>query len=367
MRRALDLARLGWGSTAPNPMVGAVVVSGGGEVAGEGFHARFGEDHAEVIALRAASDRARGATMYVTLEPCAHFGKTPPCVDAITRAGIARVVIAVRDPSELAAGGAERLRRAGIQVDVGCERDAALELNAAFFNAHRSPLPWVTLKLALSADDAIAGSDSTQRWITGEAARRQVHVLRAGNDAVAVGIRTVLADDPLLTVRDALAPRCPPRRVVFDSSLKIPLDSALVRSTASSRAESPGERGETIVVARRDADPGRERRLVDRGVTVLHAKDLVDGLRQLRRSGIRSLLVEGGARLAGSLLRDGLVHRLITFRAPTELGSGALGAWEFAPPDMRRRLAAAPVVEERDFGVDHMTTYALQPIPCSPA
>jgi len=366
MRRALELARLGWGNTAPNPLVGAVVVSND-QVVGEGFHARFGGDHAEVVALRSAGDRARGATMYVTLEPCAHFGKTPPCVNAIARAGVARVVIPVRDPSELAAGGAAQLRRDGIAADIGCERDAALELNAPFFNAHKSPLPWVTLKLAMSADEAIAAPPPADRWITGEAARREVHVLRAGNDAVAVGIGTVLADDPMLTVRDALPPRCAPRRVVFDSSLRLPLESALVRSTAASRAEDAGQRLETIVIASPTADAERERQLVRAGVKVLRAADLTEGLGQLRRLGVRSLLVEGGAKLAGGLLRDDLVHRLITFRAPIRLGPGALGAWDFAPGDMRARLAAAPVVDARDFGVDRMTTYALQPVPCSQA
>src|SRR5471030_1793307 len=155
MRRALALAALGWGQTPPNPLVGAVVVAGD-EIVGEGYHARFGDAHAEVNALRAAGARARGATMYVTLEPCAHVGKTPPCVDALIEAGVARVVIAVRDLSSVVCGGIEKLRAAGIRVDVGAERHAALELNAPFFKAHAGGLPWVTLKLALSADGGIA-------------------------------------------------------------------------------------------------------------------------------------------------------------------------------------------------------------------
>src|SRR5689334_5528903 len=165
MRRALDLARRGWGQTAPNPMVGAVVVRDGA-VVGEGFHARYGEAHAEVGALRVAGDRARGATLYVSLEPCAHYGKTPPCVDAILAAGIARVVIAAPDPSSIARGGAEKLRVAGVDVEIGVKQEPAIELNAPFFNAHVSDRPWVTLKLAVSRDGAIADPTGVHRWIT---------------------------------------------------------------------------------------------------------------------------------------------------------------------------------------------------------
>src|SRR4051812_26109595 len=165
MLRGLELARRGWGQTAPNPMVGAVVVADG-VVVGEGFHARFGEAHAEVVALRAAGERARGATLYVTLEPCAHHGKTPPCADAVIAAGIARVVAAVRDPSTVARGGVEKLRAAGVLVDVGVEHRAACELNAPFFHAHVSTRPWVTLKLAVSSDGGIADPAGLQRWIT---------------------------------------------------------------------------------------------------------------------------------------------------------------------------------------------------------
>src|SRR5262252_5052513 len=211
MRRALALAERGWGQTAPNPMVGAVVVSEG-RVAGEGFHARFGEAHAEVIALREAGAAAKGAMLYVSLEPCAHHGKTPPCADAIIRAGVARVVAAVGDPSREARGGIDKLRAAGVVADLSPveERDAAVELNAPFFHAQTSNRPWVTLKLALSADDRIADPSPGGRWITGEAARGEVHRLRANSDAIAVGIGTVLADNPALTVRGVPAPRVTP-------------------------------------------------------------------------------------------------------------------------------------------------------------
>src|SRR6478672_4178548 len=171
MRRAIELARKGWGQTAPNPMVGAVVVKDG-VVVGEGYHARFGDAHAEVDALRAAGERSRGATVYVSLEPCNHHGKTPPCVDALIAAGVSRVVAATRDPSPTAGGGVERLRAAGIDVALDVEAGAARELNAAFFHALRSDRPWVTLKLALSIDGAIADASRAPAWLTGKKARR---------------------------------------------------------------------------------------------------------------------------------------------------------------------------------------------------
>src|SRR5262245_23256620 len=309
MRRALSLAQQGWGQTAPNPMVGAVIASET-EIVAEGFHAFYGGPHAEVVALRAAGPRAHGATAVVSLEPCAHFGKTPPCVDALIDAGVRRVVAAVRDPSPIAHGGIERLRNAGVAVDVGWGRAAAVELTAPFFHAHGSDRPWITLKLAVSADGAIADATRKPRWLTGETSRRFVHHLRAGNDAIAVGVGTVLTDDPSLTVRDATPPRVPPSRVIFDSTLRTPLDSVLVRTAR----DVP-----TFIVARL---PDRERheQMAAAGVRVLVAPDVSAGLIDLRAAGVRSLLVEGGARLAGSLLAESLVDRLVIFRSPTLLG-----------------------------------------------
>jgi diaminohydroxyphosphoribosylaminopyrimidine deaminase/5-amino-6-(5-phosphoribosylamino)uracil reductase len=356
MRRALTLAARGWGQTAPNPMVGAVVVAGD-RVVGEGFHARYGDAHAEVAALNAAGAAARGATLYVTLEPCAHYGKTPPCVDAIRAAGIARVVVAVRDPSEIARGGVEALRAAGAAVEVGLERDRALELNAAFFNAHASPRPWVTLKLALSADDRIADPSGARRWITGPESRREVHRLRADSDAIAVGIGTVLADDPALTVRDVPAPRVPPRSGGFDRTLPIPLKSELVRNARAIVA---------IGVAGADAPADRRTRLESEGVRVVTAAGLAAALESLRALEIRSLLVEGGARIAGAMLTGDLVDRLVIFRSPVAFGDAALGAVDFAPAGFAGTLGAARVVDERRFGPDRMTVYALREVPCSP-
>ena len=229
MRRALELARRGWGQTAPNPMVGAVVVRDGA-IVGEGWHARWGERHAEPAALAAAGERARGATVYVTLEPCTHRGKTPPCTDALIAAGVSRVVVAARDTNPLAAGGLARLQQAGIATTAGVEEADARELNAPFLFAQHADRPWVTLKLAVSLDGAIADAGRTRGWLTGPESRGEVHRLRAGSDAVAVGIGTALADDPALTVREAAAPRVPPLRVVFDRTGRLPPDGVLARS-----------------------------------------------------------------------------------------------------------------------------------------
>ena len=351
MRRALALARKGWGQTAPNPMVGAVVVSDG-VIVGEGWHARFGGPHAEVVALEAAGARARGSTVYVTLEPCAHTGKTPPCTDALVAARVARVVAAARDPSPEARGGGERLVEAGIAFETGMEERSARELNAPFFHAQRSDRPWVTLKLAVSIDGAIADARRSPGWLTGDAARKEVHRLRAGADAIAVGVGTVLVDDPLLTVRDAKPPRVAPRRIVFDRHGRLPLESRLAKSVTLAPV--------TVVVA--DPDAARLAELEAAGIEVVIAPSLDDALRALARSGVRSMLVEGGAGLAGALLEAGLVDRLVIFQAPIVLGAGALGAFAAAPGALVAEAPRLEILERRAFGTDLMTVYALTSI-----
>ena len=358
MQRALALAEHGWGNTAPNPMVGAVVVAGT-EIVGQGFHARYGDAHAEVNALREAGKRARGATIYVTLEPCNHFGKTPPCTDALVAAGIERAVIAVRDPSAIARGGAERLTSEGIHVDMGIERAHALELNAPFFNAHASDRPWVTLKLAMSRDGAIADPSGLHRWITGSESRAFVHHLRANADAIAVGSGTVLADNPSLTVRDAPTPRLAPRRVVFDRNLQTPVESTL--------AQTSREIPTLIYTLGSNAPAASLSALQSAGVQVdSTATDLATALRSLRGDGVRALFVEAGPRLTGSFLRESLVDRLIIFRSPLLLGPAAPRAFANAPPGFEASLEHCPVVERRQFGDDEMTIYALRDVPCSP-
>ncbi|HKN66927.1 MAG TPA: bifunctional diaminohydroxyphosphoribosylaminopyrimidine deaminase/5-amino-6-(5-phosphoribosylamino)uracil reductase RibD [Gemmatimonadaceae bacterium] len=358
MRRALDLARRGWGQTAPNPMVGAVVVRDG-EVVGEGFHARYGESHAEVVALAAAGERARGATLYVTLEPCTHHGKTPPCADAVIAAGVHRVVIATSDPNPEAAGGAARLRQAGISVEIGLESDAACELNAPFFHAFASKRPWIILKLATSLDGGIADASRTRgsagNWLTGDESRREVHRMRAGVDAVAVGIGTVLADDPLLTVREAPAPRVPPRRVIFDSELRTPLGAGVVRGARVVP---------TTIIARRAA-PDRHDAMAQAGVDVRVYETLEAALLGLAANGIRAMLVEGGARLAASLLEQGMVDRLVIFQAPLVLGAGALNPFAYLSSSAAAALGHLRVIERVTLGSDLKTTFALGAASCS--
>lgn len=348
MRRALALAERGWGQVAPNPLVGAVLVRDG-RVVGEGYHAAYGEAHAEVMALARAGARAKESTAYVTLEPCAHHGKTPPCADALIAAGVARVVVATRDPNPQAAGGVERLRAHGITVDIGtCEQEAR-DVNAEFFFAQTADRPWVTLKLAVSIDGALADHTRKTAWLTGPESRAEVHRLRSQHDAVGVGMGTVLADDPALTVRDAKAPRVAPRRVVFSRAGRLPVTSIL----ALTARDTP------VLVLADQPDPAYEVTLHEMGVELVAASNLAEGLRALRGRGIRSILVEGGAKLASALLRDGLVDRLVVFSAPVILGAGALPAFEGLPAQLAGEARRLRVVARRAFGDDCMSAYAL--------
>jgi diaminohydroxyphosphoribosylaminopyrimidine deaminase/5-amino-6-(5-phosphoribosylamino)uracil reductase len=347
MARALELARTGWGQVAPNPMVGALVVRDG-EIVGEGAHRAFGAAHAEIEALESAGSKARGATMYVTLEPCTHSGKTPPCADAIIAAGVRRVVVAARDPNPEAAGGVARLKAAGVVVDVGALEADAMELNAPFHHGFHSDRPWVTLKLAVSLDAAIADATRRPGWISGPGSRREAHALRAGHDAVAVGMGTVLADDPLLTVREVPPPRLPPLRVVFSRSGRLPLTARM----AQRAHEAP------VLVFASAPDPNYEHALRELGVEVATATSLADALHVLSTRGVRSVLVEGGATIAGELLAGGLVDRMVLFQAPIVLGRDALGAFSRAPdmtPDAASRWR---VLSERQIDDDRMLVLA---------
>ncbi len=349
MRRALALAQQGWGQTAPNPMVGAVVVRDGA-IVGEGYHARYGEAHAEAIALKAAGEKARGATLYVTLEPCNHYGKQPPCTEAILQARIKRVVIASADPTALAGGGARHLSDYGVEIKFGVEEASALELNAPFFfAATQANRPWVTLKLALSRNGKMNDPSGQRRWITNEQSRAEVHRLRANVDAIAVGIGTVRADNPELTARGAIKPRVPPMRVIFDRSAETPLDSKLVVSAR----ETP-----TVVFAHRPPVT-RLAALHNAGVDVFEADNLLPALEALRGFDVEHLLVEGGATLASEFLRQKLVDRLIIFQSPTDLDDNALSPFSNLNGDYRDWLSRLPVVRRVEFGEDVMSTYAL--------
>jgi diaminohydroxyphosphoribosylaminopyrimidine deaminase/5-amino-6-(5-phosphoribosylamino)uracil reductase len=351
MSRALELARKGWAQTAPNPMVGAVVVRGD-RVVGEGYHARFGESHAEVVALSQAGDAARDATLYVSLEPCRHHGKTPPCTDAIIASGIKEVVMAALDPTTIAGGGSRLLVAAGIAVRSGVLEREARELNAPFFHAAVSDLPWTTLKLAVSMETAIANERGTTSLLTGTETRVAVHALRAGHDAIAVGVGTILADDPKLNVREVTPPRVPITRVVFDRHLRTPVGAVIVRTSH----ENP-----TIIVTS-DVSTARAGELRAAGAQLIPAKDLRDGFRQLRAAGILSLIVEGGATLASAVLTEKLAHRLVIFQAPVTLGAQALYAFDGASPEVLQALESLPVLERTTLGPDVMTKYALAEI-----
>ena len=320
MRRAVELAGRGLGLTSPNPVVGAVAVRGG-EIVGEGFHQRAGEAHAEVSALAAAGPRAEGATLYVTLEPCVHHGKTPPCVDGILQAGVGRVVVAVQDPNPLVNGrGLERLRDAGVDVTVGVEQEAATRLNRPFFKYITTGRPFVTLKVAMTLDGKIADREGSSRWITGEAARGLVHRMRSQADAILVGIGTVLKDDPGLTVRlERPWPR-EPFRVVVDSRLRTPPDARLIRAGRPDR----------VIVACVDlAPPERAKRLDAQGIQLLSLPgsdgrvDLAGLMAALGARQIVSVLAEGGSEIGAALLEQGLVDRVAWFVAPCLLGGQA--------------------------------------------
>jgi diaminohydroxyphosphoribosylaminopyrimidine deaminase/5-amino-6-(5-phosphoribosylamino)uracil reductase len=355
MRRALDLAWRGWGRVQPNPLVGAVVLAGG-KVVGEGWHAEFGGPHAEVLALRAAGERARGATLVVTLEPCAHQGKQPPCTDAVVAAKLGRVVAALTDPNPVAAGGGEVLRSRDVEYQDGLLAQEAAAQNAIFLHRIRDrERPFVALKLATSLDGRIADLTGRSRWISGEEAREYVQWLRVGFDAIGVGSATVSADDPSLTVRGPLQPRVPPRRVVFDRRAEVALDREVVRSAG---------RVPTLVIVSPDAPRARVAALETTGVSVFRVPDLAAGLRALRQAGINSLLVEGGGRLAGALLEAGLVDRYYWLQSPRWLGEQGVPAIAGLSGMPLDRSKPWRVVERRALGQDTLLT--LDRSPCSP-
>jgi diaminohydroxyphosphoribosylaminopyrimidine deaminase / 5-amino-6-(5-phosphoribosylamino)uracil reductase len=354
VRRAVELAWRGWGRVAPNPMVGCVIVRDDGQVVGEGWHTEYGQPHAEVEALRAAGDAARGSTAYVSLEPCSHHGKTPPCTGALIAAGVRRVVFGGFDPNPRARGGTDVLRAAGVETLGGVEEDAVREQNATFFHAH-SPAgaerPFVALKLAMSLDARIADRDGRSVWITGEEARAETHRLRAGYDAVAVGIGTALADDPQLTVRGAVEPRVPPARIVFDRALCLPPDSGLVRTAR----DVP-----VIVVCELEAPQVHRQPLEDAGVTIITASGLQNQLRAIREAGVRSMFVEGGAVLASALLTAEVVDRMYLFYAPVLIGADGRAPFAGIPSPALADAQRWRRVDAQAFGADTLITFARQ-------
>lgn len=342
MQRALGLAEGGRGQVSPNPLVGAVVVRDG-QVIGEGFHAQLGGLHAERAALADCRERGEdpaGATMYVTLEPCAHEGRQPPCVEAILEAGIGRVVIASDDPSEKTAGkGPAILRDAGVEVAFaeGDEATAARHLNQAFRKHARTGLPLVTLKMAMSLDGQTTTAPGDDPWISGPESRALVHKWRAESDAIAVGIGTVLADDPLLTARIEGARQ--PLRVIFDSQARLPLDSQLMKTL---------DQAPVVIVTAHDAPGERRSALGHAGAEAIAATDIESALKTLGRRGITSLFLEGGRTLAAAFAAAGQIDESRTFIAPM-----LIGGTENAP--IGRRLVALESSTEQ-VGEDTLIT-----------
>ncbi|MBB6735828.1 bifunctional diaminohydroxyphosphoribosylaminopyrimidine deaminase/5-amino-6-(5-phosphoribosylamino)uracil reductase RibD [Cohnella sp. CBP 2801] len=349
MRLALNTAKGAAGQTGINPAVGCVVVNDG-RIVGIGAHLRRGEAHAEVHALDMAGERARGGTAYVTLEPCSHHGRTPPCCERLIREGVARVVVATLDPNPVVAGrGVARLREAGIAAEVGLLGDESTRLNEAFNKYIQTGLPFVTIKTALTLDGKLAARTGHSKWITGPAAREAVHTLRHRHDAIMVGVGTVLADDPELTTRLSV-PGLHPVRIVVDSALRLP-DSARVLG-----AEAP-----TLVLTTAAAPAERAERIRGLGAEVIVCGDgprvdLAAAFAELGRREIGSVLVEGGGRLNGALIEAGLADKLMLFYAPKIVGGEAPSAFAHeGPASMDEALRLRDVEIER-FGDDWCVT-----------
>jgi diaminohydroxyphosphoribosylaminopyrimidine deaminase/5-amino-6-(5-phosphoribosylamino)uracil reductase len=354
MRAALALARRGIGNTWPNPAVGCVVVKDG-RVLGRAVTAPGGRPHAETLALERAGAAARGATAYVTLEPCCHWGRTPPCTDALIAAGIARVVIGAHDPDPRVDGaGIARLRAAGVEVVEGVLEPEARATIAGFALRVRQGRPLVTLKLASTLDGRIATAGGESRWITGASARRAAHALRGRHDAVMVGVGTVAADNPDLTCRLPGFRPNPLVRIVADSHLRTALTTRLVATAA----ETP-----TWMLIRQDADPDRRRAFADAGAMVIEVPpapmgiDLGQALGHLGTTGITRLLVEGGAQIAASLLREGLVDRLAWFHAPGIMGADGWPAVQGFGVDRLQAMPRFRRCSSTPFGDDLLSEF----------
>jgi diaminohydroxyphosphoribosylaminopyrimidine deaminase / 5-amino-6-(5-phosphoribosylamino)uracil reductase len=360
MRAALALARRGLGAVWPNPAVGCVIVKNG-RVVGRGWTQLGGRPHGETEALRRAGQAARGANAYVSLEPCCHWGRTPPCVDALVTAGVQRVVVALKDPDPRVAGeGLRQLRAAGLDVEVGLCAEEAAEVNAGFLSRLRLGRPLVTLKFATSLDGRIATASGESQWITGPPARERAHALRASHDAIMVGTGTVIADDPQLTCRLPGLDHRSPVRVVIDRHLRIPPAARLI-------ADAP--RIPTWVLTLRSAEPVRRETFLANRVTLIDVDpdregqvDLAAALRALGERGITRLLVEGGARLVAAFLRARLVDRLVWVHAPLVIGGEGVPA--IAGLDLAALVDALAFerLSTGAIGDDVLTTFRVQSI-----
>ena len=358
MKMALRLAKRGLGRVAPNPAVGCIIVKDG-HVVGRGWTQVGGRPHAEVVALAQAEEKAVGATAYVTLEPCSHHGKTPPCCDSLIRAGITRVVSALQDPDERVNGhGIEKLRDAGIDVTEGICESEAIDANLGFIYSKTIDRPLVTLKMATSIDGKIATSTGNSKWITGPLARQYGHVLRAQNDAILIGTGTALTDDPSLTCRVRGLEQYSPIRIVADSRLRLPLTSALVKSA--------GDTSVWIVTVPGN-NPDRVAAFEDLGVKIIEVlpaetgfPDMKLALNALSVQGITRLLVEGGSHLQASLVKEGLADRLMWFRAGKLIGGDGIPALQSIGLKDVASAPALELMETRRLGDDLLESYLLR-------
>jgi diaminohydroxyphosphoribosylaminopyrimidine deaminase/5-amino-6-(5-phosphoribosylamino)uracil reductase len=355
MARALKLAARGLWTTSPNPRVGCVLVRDG-RIVGEGWHEKAGEPHAEVHALRAAGEAARGATAYVTLEPCSHHGRTPPCADALVAAGVARVVAAMQDPNPLVAGnGLARLRAAGIETECGVLESEARELNIGFVSRMTRGKPWVRLKTASTLDGVTALENGVSQWITGPAARRDGHRWRARACAVLSGIGTVIEDDPSLTVREVDTPR-QPLRIIVDARLQL---------TPQAKLFADIERSPLLVVCASDDTP-KAQALRDAGAELLVLPneggkvDLPAMFQALGARGLNEVHAESGHKLNGSLLREGCVDEVLMYLAPTVLGRG-MGLFNLGPFDTLAQRIDVDIRDMRAVGKDWRLLARLRP------
>jgi len=326
MKIALELASKGKGLTSPNPMVGAVIIRNG-KIIGKGYHAKAGLPHAEIVALKDAGAKTKGATLFVNLEPCVHYGKTPPCCDEIIRAGLRKVVIGIKDPNPLVNGkGIRKLRSHGIEVEVGVMEREAWELNEAFIKSIKTGMPFVIMKSAMSLDGKIATRSGESKWLTGIESRRFVQELRAGVDGIMVGIGTVLRDNPRLTVRTGERKGNPPAKIIVDSQLKIPLSAKIFFSKPESK----------IIIATTSQASGRKIfELRKMGIQIIRAEnrlgkvDLKKLMKELYKREFMSILLEGGSELNASAIREGIVDKIFYFYAPILIGGkdakGAIG------------------------------------------
>ncbi|WP_445492411.1 bifunctional diaminohydroxyphosphoribosylaminopyrimidine deaminase/5-amino-6-(5-phosphoribosylamino)uracil reductase RibD [Niallia sp. 03133] len=315
MRMALDLAATAKGKTNPNPVVGAILVKDE-VIVGSGIHRKAGEPHAEVHAFQMAGEHAKGATLYVTLEPCSHYGKTPPCAKLVKESGVKRVVVATEDPNPSVAGrGINLLKEAGIEIEVGLLKEEAQKLNERFIHNMIYETPFVLSKVAMTLDGKIAAYTGHSQWITGEEARREVHYLRNEVDAILVGVGTVLADNPKLTTR-LDTPSKNPVRIIMDSNLRTPIDAHIVDCSEAS----------TIILTTQEANPEKVEALEAKGVEIMTVAavngkiDSKNALKMLYKKGITDILLEGGSELNASFLRAGLIQKYIVYVAPKILG-----------------------------------------------